>query len=76
MNEIKPTIGFEFTDEYKEAMRKLGECAMALEKLSPVQREQVIRDYMVSIGKGALLQQFIAFMNNRGYPGQWYKHRV
>ncbi len=25
MNEIRPTVGFEFTDEYKEALRKLNE---------------------------------------------------
>ncbi len=65
MNEIRPTVGFEFTDEYKEALRKLNECAVALDKLSPAQREQVIWDYMESIGKLALLQQFIAFVNSR-----------
>lgn len=66
MNGFRPTIGIEFEDKYTEAKNKLIDFIKAFDKLTPLQREQLAREYLASIGKEAAFEQFIHFMNNGG----------
>lgn len=66
MNGFRPTIGIEFEDKYTEAKNKLIDFIKAFDKLTPLQREQLAREYLACIGKEAAFEQFIHFMNNGG----------
>lgn len=66
MNGLKPTLGIEFDDNYKEAKNKLIDFMKALNGLTDVQRCQLAREYMASIGMAASFEQFISYMNNGG----------
>lgn len=66
MNGFRPTIGIEFEDKYTEAKNKLIDFIKAFDELTPLQREQLAREYLAAIGKEAAFEQFIHFMNNGG----------
>ncbi len=67
MNDIKPSIGIEFTDDYNEAKRKILDCVATVSKLSPMQQEYLAKECAAILGTSAALQQFIDFMNGRRY---------
>ena len=69
MNDFRPTIGIEFDDNYKEAKNKLIEFIAALNKLTEEQSQELAREFLMSVGMGALFEQFIKFakfINNGG----------
>jgi len=66
MNGFRPSVGITFEDEYTEAKNKLSDFIMALNKLTPAQRELLARELMESTGMAALLESFINFMNYGG----------
>lgn len=66
MNEIKPVIGIENNDKYKNAELKFMEFVDAFNKLNPVQQEHLVKEIAVSAGMAVILGQFIRFMNNGG----------
>lgn len=66
MNGIKPTIGIEFDDKYLDAKAKLIDFINALNSLTPLQREQLAKDFIEASGMTALFEQFINYMNNGG----------
>ena len=66
MNGYKPTIGIEFDDKYIDAKNKLMELIIALNNLTPAQREQLARECFASMGMTAVLEQFINNMNRGG----------
>ncbi len=66
MNYIKPSVGVEFTDEYDEAKRKLVEFMIAFDKLHPLQKEQLMNEYMSSAARATSLALFVNYMYNKG----------
>ena len=66
MNTFHPTIGIEFDDKYIEAKNKMFDFMNALNNLTPLQREQLAKDFMNASGMTALFEQFAYFMNNGG----------
>lgn len=66
MNSVKLNIEVEYTDKYIEAKNKLLDFAEALDKLTPMQKEQLAKEFIVSMGMAASLDQFIKYMNNGG----------
>ncbi len=65
MNEIRPTLGFEFTNEYNDAKKKVFDCIAAINKLSPEKQESLAKECASILGASASLQQFIDFIKNR-----------
>lgn len=59
MNGFKPVVGIEFDDNYIDAKNKLIDFAAAVNKLTPMQREQLARELIASTGVAASIQQFI-----------------
>ena len=66
MNGFRPTIGIEFDDKYIDAKNKLKDFTIALNDLTPLQRQQLANEFIAATGMTAILQQFINFMNNGG----------
>ena len=66
MNGFKPTIGIEFDDKYIDAKNKLLELIKVLDKLTPVQKEHLAREFIASMSMAASLEEFMNYMNNRG----------
>lgn len=65
MNNLKPSFGVEFTNEYDEAKRKFFDFLAAMNKLSPAQKEQLAKECMSATGTLGIFQQFINFVNYR-----------
>ena len=63
MNGWKTTIGIEFDDKYIEAKNKLLDCVKTLNDLNPAQREQLIRETIVSMSMAMSFEQFAYYMN-------------
>lgn len=68
MNGVHPTIGIEFDDKYIDAKNKFADFINALNKLTPLQREQLAKEYLEATGMTALFMQFANYMNNGGRP--------
>lgn len=66
MNGFKPTIGIEFDNKYIDAKNKLLELIEALDKLTPMQKERLAREFITSMGMAASFEQFMNYMNNGG----------
>lgn len=66
MNGFKPTIGIEFDDKYSDAKNKLIDLVEALDKLTPVQKEQLAKEYITSYSMATSLEQFVSYMKNGG----------
>lgn len=66
MNGFKPTIGIEFDNKYIDAKNKLFELIEALDKLTPMQKERLAREFIASMGMAASFEQFMNYMNNGG----------
>ncbi len=65
MNEIRPTLGIESDDEYINAKNKLIEFVKAWDRLNPMQREQLILEFIKLYGVTASFKQIVDYMNNR-----------
>ena len=66
MNGIRPAIGVEFDDKYKNAKNKLIELVKALDELTDTQRAQLAQEYITSYSMATSLEQFISYMKNGG----------
>lgn len=66
MNEFKPVVGIDFDDNYINAENKLIDFAAAVNKLTPMQREQLARELMASTGVAVSIQQFINYIRAGG----------
>mgnify|MGYP000061696833 CR=1 FL=1 len=66
MNGFKPTIGIEFDDKYIDAKNKLLKLIEALDKLTPMQKEHLAREFIVSMSMAASFEEFMNYMNNGG----------
>lgn len=66
MNGFKPTIGIEFDDKYIDAKNKLLELIKVLDKLTPVQKEHLAREFIASMSMAASFEEFMNYMNNGG----------
>lgn len=66
MNGFQPTIGIEFDDRYINAKNKLIDFARALNDLSALQREQLAKECVTSIGMAASFEQFVSYMTQGG----------
>ena len=66
MNGLKPVVGIEFDDNYINAKNKLIDFAVAVNKLTPIQREQLAKELVTSTGMEASIQQFINYIRAGG----------
>ncbi len=66
MQELKPTVGVEFANEYDEAKRKFFDFITAINKLTPEQNKRLFEECVSVTGSAALVQQFMDFMKSRG----------
>ncbi len=66
MNEIKPTVGIEFNDEYTNAKIKLIELVKALDELTDTQRAQLAQEFITSYSMATSFDQFVSYMKNGG----------
>lgn len=66
MNGFKPVVGIEFDDNYINAKNKLIDFAAVVNKLTPMQREQLARELMASTGMAASIQQILNYIKTGG----------
>ena len=66
MDKIKPKIEFESEDKYLNAKIKLTDFIEAMNDLTPMQREQLAKEFLTSFGMATSFEQFITYMNNGG----------
>lgn len=63
---VKPTIGIEFDDKYINARSKFFEFVTALNELTPIQKEQLAKECLTSMGMANSFEHFINYMKNGG----------
>lgn len=64
MNNIKPTINIETSDNYENAKIKFIEFIKAYQELTSVEQKQLVREYAEVIGKTSVLNMMIDKLSN------------
>lgn len=63
MNNIKPTINFETSDNYENAKIKFIDFIKAYQQLTSVEQKQLVSEYAEAIGKTSVLNMMINKFN-------------
>lgn len=66
MNDFRLSLGIEFDDKYIDAKNKLFESYEALKKLTDAQKQQLVIEFVKSVGMTAAFLQFAKYINNGG----------
>lgn len=64
MNNIKPTIHFETSDNYENAKIKLIDFIKAYQGLTSVEQKQLVSEYAEAIGKTSVFNMMINKLSN------------
>lgn len=60
---IRPTLGVEFEDKYKDAKNKLIDFVKALDELTQEERNNLATEFITSFGVATSFDEFVRHMN-------------